>query len=228
MIAVGSRLPLLLAVLVPVAAGVAELRQSWVDGVGVVIMVTVVMAAIDAVRAGSPGSISITRDAPAAVVLGSEAHMSWHLVNEVDRPRSVGIADDFAPSLGAQRRAHIDLPAFGVGEVTIAFRPARRGLFKPTQMTVRVDGPWRLMSRQRSRMNPAEIRVVPAFLSKREVELRLHRARLLEIGSRSVRARGGGTEFDHLRDFSVDDSYRHIDWGGYGAGRAANSAFVSC
>ena len=45
-----------------------------------------------------------------------------------------------------------------------------------------------------------------------EVELRLHRARLLEIGSRSVRARGGGTEFDHLRDFGVDDSYRHIDW----------------
>ena len=132
-----------------------------------VIVAAAVVATIDAIRAGSPATISISREVPAAVVLGAEAQMSWRIVNEVGRPRSVGIADDFAPSLGAQRRAHIDLPAFGVGEVTIAFRPARRGLFKPTQMTVRVDGPWRLMSRQRSRMNPAEIRVVPAFLSKR-------------------------------------------------------------
>jgi len=211
-IALGSRLPLLVLALTPVAAAIAELRQSWVLGVLVLVVMVVVLTVVDGLRAGSPSTIVVNRDLPPSVVMGAEATIGWNVVNSTTRRRSVRIADDFAPSLGAERRAHLRLPALGVGEVKIPFVPTRRGLFSPSRITVRVDGPWGLMSRQGERVQPAEMRVVPVFRSKREVELRLHRARLLEIGSRSVRARGGGTEFDHLREFGIDDSYRHIDW----------------
>jgi len=212
MIALGSRLPLLVLALIPVAAVIAEVRQSWVLGVSVLGLAVVVPTVVDGFRAGSPTSVVVSRDLPSSVVMGSSSTITWKVVNQADRRRSIRIADDFAPSLGAERRAHLRLPALGVGDVHIPFVPTRRGLFTPSRITVRVDGPWGLMSRQGERVQPAEMRVVPVFRSKREIELRLHRARLLEIGSRSVRARGGGTEFDHLREFGVDDSYRHIDW----------------
>ena len=56
------------------------------------------------------------------------------------------------------------------------------------------------------------LRVYPPFRSRDEAELRINRARILEVGLRSAQGRGGGTEFDQLREYSVDDEFRRIDW----------------
>ncbi|HUC14225.1 MAG TPA: DUF58 domain-containing protein, partial [Acidimicrobiales bacterium] len=90
--------------------------------------------------------------------------------------------------------------------------PRRRGRFTPTELVVRVEGPLGLAARQSARRAPSELRVYPDFGSRREAELRIERARLLEVGLRSSRSRGGGTEFEQLRDYGVDDDSRRIDW----------------
>src|SRR5919197_803426 len=54
--------------------------------------------------------------------------------------------------------------------------------------------------------------VSPPFHSRDEAELRIDRARILEVGLRSAQGRGGGTEFDSLREYGVDDEFRRIDW----------------
>jgi len=59
---------------------------------------------------------------------------------------------------------------------------------------------------------PATLRVFPSFASRDEAELRINRARLLEIGLRSAQGRGGGTEFDAMREYGPDDEFRRIDW----------------
>ena len=69
-----------------------------------------------------------------------------------------------------------------------------------------------LAARQHTRLLPAILRVYPPFRSRDEAELRIHRARLLEVGLRSTRGRGGGTDFDQLRDYQADDEFRRIDW----------------
>jgi uncharacterized protein (DUF58 family) len=56
------------------------------------------------------------------------------------------------------------------------------------------------------------LRVYPPFRSRDEAELRINRARVLEVGLRSAAVRGGGTEFDSLREYTVDDEFRRIDW----------------
>jgi uncharacterized protein (DUF58 family) len=56
------------------------------------------------------------------------------------------------------------------------------------------------------------LRVYPPFRSRDEAELRINKARILEVGLRSAQGRGGGTEFDQLREYSVDDEFRRIDW----------------
>jgi uncharacterized protein (DUF58 family) len=54
--------------------------------------------------------------------------------------------------------------------------------------------------------------VHPPFKSQKEAELRIRKARLLEIGLRSAQGRGGGTEFEQLRDYGPDDEFRRVDW----------------
>jgi uncharacterized protein (DUF58 family) len=68
------------------------------------------------------------------------------------------------------------------------------------------------MARQWTDPVHSELRVLPPFRSKDEAELRIARARLLELGLRSAQGRGGGTEFDQLRDYTADDEFRRIDW----------------
>ena len=68
---------------------------------------------------------------------------------------------------------------------------------------------------------PGVLRVYPSFRSKDEAELRIRKARILEVGLRSAQGRGGGTEFDQLREYSVDDEFRRVDWAATArAGRA--------
>ncbi|OWY58919.1 hypothetical protein B7486_77365, partial [cyanobacterium TDX16] len=99
-----------------------------------------------------------------------------------------------------------------MAEASTPLRPARRGRFTPRALVVRVDGPLGLGARQRTRKTPGELRVYPPFRSKDEAELRIDKARILEIGLRSAQGRGGGTEFDQLREYTVDDEFRRIDW----------------
>jgi uncharacterized protein (DUF58 family) len=56
------------------------------------------------------------------------------------------------------------------------------------------------------------IKVYPALPGRAEVELRVERARLLQSGERSSMFRGGGTEFDALREYHPDDEFRRINW----------------
>ncbi len=78
---------------------------------------------------------------------------------------------------------------------------------------VRVEGPLGLArTAGRRRACPGVLRVYPPFRSRDEAELRINRARILEVGLRSAQGRGGGTEFDQLREYSVDDEFRRIDW----------------
>lgn len=167
----------------------------------------------DGMRAPRPADLRVERHLPGVVALGDEAEISWEVGNPTGRDVRVHVADGLAPSLHAtRRRATLDVPAGGRALASARLRPRRRGRFVPARLTVRVEGPWGLAARQQDRQLPQELRVHPPFHSRREAELRLHRARLLEVGARSARGRGGGTEFDRLREYGVDDEFRHIDW----------------
>ena len=59
---------------------------------------------------------------------------------------------------------------------------------------------------------PGLVRVYPPFRSREEAELRIDRARILEVGLRSAKGRGAGTDFDQLREYGPDDDHRRMDW----------------
>ena len=171
------------------------------------------VAVIDLVLSPRPAAVEVARDLPGVVTLGAEATITWRVRSRSKRRAGVLVADELAPSLRAgDRRVALRLEPGEEVRATTTFRPARRGRFEPTELVVRVTGPLGLASRQAARRLPGRMRVYPPFRSKEEAELRIDRARLLEVGLRSAAGRGGGTEFEQLRDYSVDDEFRRIDW----------------
>ncbi|HET6953327.1 MAG TPA: DUF58 domain-containing protein [Acidimicrobiales bacterium] len=174
----------------------------------------VAMALVDAALAPAPTSLPVGRGLPVAVTLGAAAEVTWRVDNPTRRAVRVALADELAPSLRATtRRVAARVPAGGSLRAGTEIRPARRGRFAPAEVVLRVAGPLGLAARQTALAVPGLLRVVPSFRSKDQAELRIRKARILEVGLRSAQGRGGGTEFDQLRDYSVDDEFRRVDWG---------------
>lgn len=175
-----------------------------------------IAAVVDAVRAQRPAAITVERALPTVVQLGDEAELRWRVTATAPRGAAVthvAVADALPPSWRATRRRFRASVRPGVGaEEGARITPARRGRFDLGELAVRVEGPWRLAARQARRELSGTVRVSPRFDSRKEAELRLDRRRVVEVGLRSARGRGGGTEFEQLREYTVDDEHRRIDW----------------
>ena len=170
-------------------------------------------AVVDWALALPPKAVAVERALPGVVVLDDEATVTWRLRNPSRRRLRVALADELAPSLRpSRRRARLVVPPRGQVSASATVRPSRRGRFTPQELVLRVEGPLGLAARQARRRLPGVLRVHPPFRSRAEAELRIERARILEVGLRASRGRGGGTEFEALREYSPDDEFRRIDW----------------
>jgi len=173
----------------------------------------VVLFLVDAALATSPRAIAVTRDVGTTMRVGDPAPMSWVIENTSARPAQVAVHDALWPSLGARRwRAHLRMAARQRMIVRTELLPTRRGRFPLDIVTVRITGPMRLAFRQASRSVPDVVRVMPAYPSRDAVRRRVRLPRVADIGLRSIRRVGGGTEFDQLREYRPDDEFRRIDW----------------
>lgn len=191
-----------------VAVPVLVVPAAW----GAVVVV-LALAVVDAVLAPSPWAVPIVREAPGVVPLGQPAELAWAVSNPTRRRLRVAVADEPAPSLGADhRRFTLELPPGEGARATTTLHPGRRGRFVLPALTVRTTGPLGLATRQHRRERPAALEVHPAFRSRREAELRITRGRILDVGLRSARALGRGTEFEALREYTPDDEVRRVDW----------------
>lgn len=156
--------------------------------------------------------LRIERDLPAALTLGAAADVTWLVRNPTGRRLRVQLADELPGSLAPSRRARLVIPPRARARAAIRIRPRRRGRFSPQAVTVRIEGPLGLAARQGTQRLPGVLRVYPPFHSRAEAELRVVRAQYLQAGLRRTRGRGAGTEFDSLREYTVDDEVRQIDW----------------
>src|SRR5436190_6636545 len=199
-----------------VALGAVVIAALPVDAGGSLLAVNgllVLLAIGDWALAVRPATVGVERRLPGVLALDGEGTVVWRVRNPAGRRLRVSVADELAPSLRAgRRRVRLTLPPRGTVEASTTLRPTRRGRFTPTEVVVRAEGPLGLVARQRRRELPGLLRVYPPFRSKKEAELRIDRARILEVGLRSAQGRGGGTEFDQLREYSPDDEFRRMDW----------------
>jgi len=168
---------------------------------------------VDAALAADPARLEVRRQLPPVLALRGAGQLTWTVRNPTDRMLRVSLADELAPSLRAtSRRVRGTIPPRATLRSSVSLHPGRRGRFEIRHLVMRVEGPLGLGARQRRVELLDVLRVHPAFPSREEAELRINRARVLEVGLRSAKGRGGGTEFDQLREYGVDDEVRRIDW----------------
>lgn len=173
--------------------------------------VLAVAAVLDWLRAPRPEQVDVRRDAPDVLTRGMTGRLVWTVANPTRRQLRVALADELVDALGAPtRRATMTVPPAGRARRGVDLTPQRRGRFVLEGVTLRVTGPWGLAARQRWRSLRHVVTVYPPFRSQAQTELRLQRAR--QLGERTVRMHGGGMEFDTLREYTVDDEVRRIDW----------------
>ena len=204
------RLALLAALLI-----VVQVVVDWDLWVGLLVVNAglAVVAAFDFLAAPGRNAVEIQREFPSVIVLGHRSELRWTLVNRTSRSVRVAFADELSPSLRAiDRRFALKLTPRARAHVAAFVKPARRGRFRAAELVVRHPGPLGLIERQSKRREPIVIAVHPAFPSRPDAELRLQKARVLEVGLRSAKGRGGGTDIDQLREYTVDVEFRRLDW----------------
>jgi uncharacterized protein (DUF58 family) len=157
-------------------------------------------------------TVELTRDASETLSLGAPNRISIQVRSRCPRPLALIVKDDPPPDFHTpDRAANLRLAPFETARVGYATTPRQRGDFHFGRLHVRVRSRLRLSWWQRSFPAAAQVRVYPDIQQVRKWEALARRGRLQDAGLRS-RIRGEGTEFESLRDYVPDDSFRDIDW----------------
>jgi uncharacterized protein (DUF58 family) len=202
-----------LAIVAVAAASVTALAPiTLVVGLIVANVLLIGLLLFDIWQAPHPSALGIERFAPSALTTHEVGRVTLRLQNPGNRSLSVAIRDA-TPRSGARTPVvHRNRIGNHGGMLEAQMVPGRRGRLELGPVTVRVSGPIGLGGRQATLPIVDTVRVYPALPGRSEVELRIERARMLQSGQRSSRHRGGGTDFDSLRDYHPDDEFRRINW----------------
>ena len=185
---------------------------AWLDLLAVNLAALVALA-IDIRAAPAPGSLDASLLVPEVVALERPATGQLRLHNPTRRRLRVGTHEAAAPSTGLfPSRQSTVLDPHGWGLIEDDIIPSRRGHLTVGPVTVRTAGPLGLGGRQRTLPLVARLKCYPALPGRKQAELRLQRARMLVSGYRLSPIRGGGGEFDSLREYHTDDEFRRINW----------------
>ena len=166
----------------------------------------------DLVFAASPRALTLQRGPEVSTRLGEVAETVIVVANRGRRRARGKLRDGWPPSARARPRATaLDIRPFERQRIVVRLSPERRGETASEKVTLRLLGPLGLAARQRTRPCPGQLRVLPAFTSRKLLPEKLNRLRQLD-GEVVAPVRGQGTEFDSLREYVVGDDPRSIDW----------------
>lgn len=167
---------------------------------------------MDAALAPSPKQLSFQREAAPSTRVHIALEQTFTLSNTSTRRMCGQWRDAWPPSADVNPNRHsFNLAPGATMSTTSTITPRRRGTRKSEHITVRLHGPLGLAGRQSSRATLWDVRVLPAFSSRRHLPARVSRLRELE-GRALLLTRGQGTEFDSLREYVAGDDVRAIDW----------------
>jgi uncharacterized protein (DUF58 family) len=203
------------AVLLVLAVCLPTALVSPCGGLGLIVATAGLLAAlIDGVRLPSPAALTITRDHDSVMSHGAPHSVRVVAHNPGSAPAAIEIEEVWPPDVTpARTRLQMLVPAGGTAEARYTVTPNKRGALAIAPASVRRFGRWRLIFRQQEQIVAAgEVHVYPDIRGIARYQLASRRQLVGQLGIRSMRRRGSGTEIEGLRDYSPDDEYRRIDW----------------
>lgn len=158
-------------------------------------------------------AVEVTRLLPRALSLGTENRVQIALHNRSRRRLHLVVKDDPPAQFATPERVRrLTLEPWEQRTISYPTTPLRRGDHRFGNLHLRGLSGLRLGWWQRDLPAAESVRVFPNLQALSEYDALARRGRLAEMGLRVARARGEGTEFESLREYVPDDSFRSIDW----------------
>ena len=171
------------------------------------------MAFFDWRMAGDIKQFDLQREHDNKLSLGAENPVRVSLRNRSLRGVSFTVRDEAPEQFKIERRTlegHVQPRETWASVYHV--RPLRRGDYQFGELSLRWLCPLGLVIRQAKVEAKEPVKVYPNLLDVRRYDLLLRRNRLQEMGLRTTRQFGEGTEFERLREYLPDDEYRRINW----------------
>ncbi|MCH2128331.1 MAG: DUF58 domain-containing protein [Pirellulaceae bacterium] len=170
-------------------------------------------ALLDLSTMARPSAISAQRQSGRIASLGSRHQVVLEISNHTQRLLTIWVRDD-APPESHPEPAEFPLMLAAQTRQTVEYsiKPPIRGQLKLSCLHLRVRSTLGLWQRYVNLPLESVIDVYPDLKQLSEYELLARTNRLSLIGVRRTRKVGQDNEFERLRDYSLDDNYKHIDW----------------
>ncbi|MGC9317705.1 MAG: DUF58 domain-containing protein [Armatimonadota bacterium] len=211
MIPTGPLIGMLAASIPLFALGVVE-PMLPLAGAGVIVG-ALLLAMVDGHLSRARDAVDVERRLPEVLSLGVPNRVSIWVHNRCDRPLTLQVRDDPPAQFATPERCRrVRLRPWQRRRVSYQTTPNSRGDWTFGDLHIRVLSRLHLVWWQRDIPSSESVRVYPNLQQVSEFDALARRGRLQEMGLRTARARGEGTEFESLREYVPDDSFRHIDW----------------
>jgi len=146
---------------------------------------------------------SLQKRHPVSMTVSNHSRRTWNVWIRDDVPQEfTATPEEFPRRLRPQSRTtlHYELKA------------SRRGSFQFNAVFLRVRSLLGLWQRHLTYRTEAELYVYPDMKQLGEYAILARTNRLSLMGVRRTRKIGQDHDFERLRDYTLDDNYKHIDW----------------
>ncbi len=158
-------------------------------------------------------ALSAQREAGRIASLKKAHPVTLTLANQTRRDFRVSVRDGAPHELNAQPDEFTRLlPGRSRTTLRYQLRPSRRGAFSLEMVHLRVGSRMGLWRRYLDYPVETTVHVYPDMKQLGQYAILARTNRLSLLGVRRTRRVGEDHDFERLRDYTVDDNYRHIDW----------------
>ncbi|MBL8829636.1 MAG: DUF58 domain-containing protein [Planctomycetaceae bacterium] len=206
--------PLVYLAIIPVLVSLGLWQaESWYWALVMVDVGVVLFATVDLFSLPKHKHFHIQRDHSRAASLGKPQAVQIWLSNTSPREWMLLLRDGLPHELRPEPDEFmLRIAPRSRAQLKYDIRPQRRGAFHATQAYLRVRSRFGLWTRILSYDVPSTLHVYPDMQQLREYALLARRNRLNLMGLRRSRRIGQDNEFERLRDYTLDDNFKRIDW----------------
>lgn len=155
--------------------------------------------------------ISATRTIAERLSIGRENVVEVRIINEGGMPLKCRVRDDFPTSIRSDvREFDFELPANGFSALKYNLLPKRRGSYNFGLINIRYLSYLKLFWHEVKVPAQQAVKVYSDLKTLHDLSIKLSHSS--ELGELHQRRRGQGTDFSSLKEYTVGDDSKAIDW----------------
>ena len=197
-----------------VIAAVFALSQvlPWLRTAGLALDFTfLILLVVDYQLTARPKLISATRDIAERLSVGRANDVTIKVFNQGTSKMLCMVKDDYPTSLNADVGEFVfELPANGLSTLRYTVLPRRRGSYQFDNINIRYRSFLGFLWRQVKVKAQKQVKVYSDLKALYDLSIKLSHSS--ELGELHQRKRGQGTDFASLKEYTVGDDSKSIDW----------------